>query len=165
MHWISASGLIVLVLQLSACASPGPPRAYFDEDVYARYYATKQDHVLRVERDGSVLDVTCMPPAMVKGHDPKSVATALCADGRIERMGHAARGAEGWDMSAYGIAPETGTCRSLFAPFRREWFEGKRHSCWNRLWEVPAAVIVYPAIVGVAVGVVTAPVWVPLILL
>jgi hypothetical protein len=41
----------------------------------------------------------------------------------------------------------------------------RRRSCWNRLWEVPAAVVVVPVALGVVVGLATAPIWGPLLLL
>ena len=43
--------------------------------------------------------------------------------------------------------------------------EKKRHSCWNRVWEVPTAVVVYPAAVIILIGLVTSPVWLPLLLI
>lgn len=57
---------------------------------------------------------------------------------------------------------DTGGCKPWFVPPERDWGEGApRHSCWNRLWEVPTAIIVAP----VAIAIVTAPVWAPILLL
>ena len=57
---------------------------------------------------------------------------------------------------------DTGSCRPFFVYPSRDWGEGApRHSCWNRLWEVPAALVAVP----VALAVLTAPVWVPIVLL
>lgn len=57
---------------------------------------------------------------------------------------------------------DTGSCKPFFVSPSRDWGEGApRHSCWNRLWEVPTALVVAP----IALGVVTAPVWVPIVLL
>jgi hypothetical protein len=57
---------------------------------------------------------------------------------------------------------DTGSCKPFFVKPSRDWGEGAaRHSCWHRLWEVPAALVVVP----VALAVVTSPVWVPILLL
>ncbi len=57
---------------------------------------------------------------------------------------------------------DTGACRPWFVSPSRDWGEGApKHSCWNLLWEVPAAAVAVP----LALGLVTAPVWVPIILL
>lgn len=61
---------------------------------------------------------------------------------------------------------DPGGCRPLFMadPEEPRPDEGRR-SCWNRLWEVPTALVVYPAVIVVLVGVATAPVWAPLLFL
>jgi hypothetical protein len=57
---------------------------------------------------------------------------------------------------------DTGSCRPWFVNPGRDWGEGaNKHSCWNLLWEVPAAIIAVPA----ALAFVTAPIWVPIVLL
>lgn len=57
---------------------------------------------------------------------------------------------------------DTGRCKPWFVSPSRDWGEGApKHSCWNRLWEVPTAIVVVP----VALAVMTAPIWVPVILL
>lgn len=57
---------------------------------------------------------------------------------------------------------DTGNCKPWFVSPSRDWGEGApKHSCWNRLWEVPTAIVVVP----VALAFLTAPVWVPVILL
>ena len=53
---------VSLACFFSACSTPGMPRPYFDEDAYGRYYTTESGTVLRVERDGTVLDVTLSSP-------------------------------------------------------------------------------------------------------
>jgi hypothetical protein len=63
------------------------------------------------------------------------------------------------------VKPETGTCKPLFGPFQNEWLAEHRRSCWNRVWEIPAAVVVYPAIGLAAVGAVVGPYLAPLLLL
>ena len=57
---------------------------------------------------------------------------------------------------------DTGSCKPWFvAPFR-DWGEGApKHSCWNLLWEVPTAIVTVP----IALAVMTAPVWGPIVLL
>lgn len=103
-----------------------------------------------------------------------------CAGSRTARKdmpaAAAARPAENADA-----APRAGAgCRPLMTPlveafdpdrwgrFGEEGWdpeEKKRHSCWNRVWEVPTAVVVYPAAVVILVGLVTSPVWLPLLLI
>lgn len=57
-------------------------------------------------------------------------------------------------------------CRPLFLADPEEAAPDEaRRSCWNRLWEVPAALVVYPTVILVLVGAATAPVWVPLLFL
>ncbi|MBI4061274.1 MAG: hypothetical protein HY403_07570 [Elusimicrobia bacterium] len=57
---------------------------------------------------------------------------------------------------------DTGSCRPFFVSPSLDWGEGApRHSCWHRLWEVPTALVVVP----VALGIMTSPIWVPLVLL
>lgn len=57
---------------------------------------------------------------------------------------------------------DTGSCKPWFVAPSRDWGEGApRHSCWNRLWEVPAALVVAP----VAIALATTPIWVPILLL
>ena len=119
-----------------------------------------------MEGDGTVIDVTCAKPAFVKGMTRRQVLDLTCQEGRVMEVGKTSKmeGRE-WNLAGYDIAPETGTCKSLFAPFRDEWLEPKRYSCWNRLWEVPAAAVVYASIGGVAIGLITSPIWIPLLLL
>jgi hypothetical protein len=165
---IMTSRLLVyvsLVCILGACSTPGAPRLYFNEDPYARYYTTDSGQVLRVEQDGTVLDVTCLPPEFAKGTSRKDLPHTLCGGEKIQVLGKVKKVGGEWDMSTYAIAPETGTCKPLLPFLTKDWQEDKRHSCWNRLWEVPTAVVVYPTAAVIFVGVVTAPVWVPLLLL
>ena len=57
---------------------------------------------------------------------------------------------------------DTGACKPWFVSPMRDWGEGApKHSCWNLLWEVPTAIVVVP----VALAVITAPVWLPIVLL
>ena len=59
--------------------------------------------------------------------------------------------------------PDTGSCRPFFVS-PSLWSDDERvakHSCWHRLWEVPAALVTVP----VAIGIFTAPIWLPIILL
>jgi len=52
-------------------------------------------------------------------------------------------------------------CKPLFALDRDE---APRHSCWHRLWEVPAALVAYPVIAGAAIAVITSPIWAPILI-
>lgn len=56
----------------------------------------------------------------------------------------------------------TGSCKPWFVSPSRDWGEGApKHSCWNLLWEVPVALVAVP----LALGIITAPVWGPILLL
>ena len=168
----SAACAAILCL-LSGCATPNASKKYFLEDSYARYYTTGPDKVLRVEADGTVLDVTCLPLEFSKLNMPRrSLPEGLCSRGKIRELGKAQKVGDDWDMSAYMIEPESGDCQPLplLGPSSprfdiNNWNGSKsaRRSCWNRVWEVPAAIVLYPALVVICVGVVTAPVWVPLL--
>ena len=153
----------LLLSLLSACATPGAPRAHFREDAHARYYATETGRTLRVEKDGTVLDVTCLPADLVAGRSRGELPQVLCPGGKIPVLGQAALAGQDWDMSAYPVAAETGRCRPLLTLDRETYV--RRRSCWNRLWEVPAALVVYPAGAAIIIGVGTAAIWVPLLLL
>jgi hypothetical protein len=61
---------------------------------------------------------------------------------------------------------DQGGCRPLFMadPEEPGPDDGLR-SCWNRVWEVPTAIVVVPVVVVVLVGAATAPVWAPLLFL
>jgi len=57
---------------------------------------------------------------------------------------------------------DTGSCKPWFVSPEKDWGQGApRHSCWHRLWEVPAAIVVAP----IAIAIVTAPIWVPILVL
>ncbi|MBI5247785.1 MAG: hypothetical protein HY923_11460 [Elusimicrobia bacterium] len=59
-------------------------------------------------------------------------------------------------------APDTGSCRPFFIAPSLDWGSGApKHSCWHRLWEVPAALVAVP----VALAIITAPVWLPIVVL
>ena len=158
---------------LSGCATSGAPKKYFLEDAHARYYQAEAGKVLRVESDGTVLDVACLPVELSVGTPRESLPANLCAQERFLEMGRVQKVGDDWDMSAYAVEPESGRCRPLLGPLLKdlssEDWEGqeanKRRSCWNRVWEVPTAIVAYPALVGIFVGFVTAPIWVPLLLL
>jgi len=151
---------------LAACAAPGAPRSYFFQDSYARYYADGSGRTLRVESDGAILDVTCVPLEIANGRSRDELPAAFCDGGAIAVVGRAARSGDDWDMSAYGVKPETGRCKPLFgAAAMNPRDDERRRSCWNRLWEVPAAVAMAPIAAGVLVGAATAPIWLPILLL
>jgi hypothetical protein len=65
------------------------------------------------------------------------------------------------ESSAAPRAADTGKCRPWF---KDSIFTDKvppKHSCWNLMWEVPVALVAVP----LALGFVTAPIWVPILLL
>lgn len=162
----AAALLCLLAIALSSCATPGEPRTRLREDEFARYYAASDGRTLRVERDGTVLDISCLPLELAEGKPLKDLPQALCPDGKIPVLGRAEKTGPDWDLSAYPIAAETGRCRPLFR--LPEWDreeDARRHSCWNRLWEVPAALVAYPLGAAIIIGTGSAPVWVPLLLL
>lgn len=157
--------LLVASLLLNGCATGAPPRAHFDEDQHGRYYETHRGAVLRVEQDGTVLDVTCAEPILAKGFPREDVLRIPCSTGKVSVLGKAKKAGPDWDLSAYNIAPESGTCVSLFAPLSDSWTAEKRRSCAHRVWEIPAAVVAYPTMAVVVLGVVTAPIWLPVLIL
>lgn len=60
------------------------------------------------------------------------------------------------------VAAATGGCRPFFVdPGVFSDAPPANHSCWNLAWEVPVTVVVVPLVLGVF----TAPVWVPILLL
>lgn len=146
---------------LGACATPGAPKAHFSEDAYARYYVTETGRTLRVEKDGTVLDITCLPIEVAEGRSRRELPQGMCPDAKIPVLGQVALVGKDWDMSAYPLEGETGRCRPLFTLKHEE--DVQRHSCWNRLWEVPAAVVVYPVGIAVVLGAATSGIWVPLL--
>lgn len=162
---LAARVVMAFLTLLTGCSTDLPPRAYFYEDQGARYYETKSGKILRIELDGTVLDVTCAEPELARGLPREDVVRVLCPTGKVTNLGKAKKVGGDWDLRAYDIEPESGTCTPLFAPLSDSWTSEKRHSCANRFWEVPAAVIVYPTIAVLAVGIITAPVWVPLLIL
>lgn len=153
------AGLMALTVGLYGCATDLPPRTYFDEDPQGRYYETREGKILRVEQDGTILDVTCAEPSLAKGFPKEDVVRLFCPNGRVTVVGKAKKSGRDWDLSPYHVEPESGTCTSLFAPFSDSWTAEKRRSCAHRFWEVPVAVVIYPAITVVVLGIVTAPIW------
>ncbi len=56
----------------------------------------------------------------------------------------------------------TGMCKPFFvSPFRNWDTAAPRHSCWNRIWEIPTAIVVTP----IALAAMTAPIWAPIVFL
>ena len=114
---------------------------------------------MRVERDGTILDITCVPVELASGRPRGELPLTFCGGTAIPVVGRAARVGDDWDMSAYGVEPETGRCRPLLGALTMDPRENeRRRSCWNRLWEVPTAVVVVPVTIGVIVGLATAPI-------
>jgi hypothetical protein len=107
-----------------------------------------------------------VPLEVANDRPRKELPVTFCGGKEIPVVGHAALAGADWDMSAYGVRPETGRCKPLFGAITMDPRENeRRRSCWNRLWEVPTAVVVVPITVGVIVAAATSPIWVPLVLL
>lgn len=158
--------LPALAAALAACAAPEPRHPYFLEDRYARYYTASSARTLRVENDGTVLDVTCLPVEVVQGKPLGNLPRAACPDSKIPVLGKARKAGEDWDMQEFEVARDTGRCLPLFeAPGFDERDVRPRRSCWNRAWEVPVAVIAVPAVFLLAVGLISAPIWAPILFL
>jgi hypothetical protein len=155
-----------LLSLLCACATPCAPRSYFYQDSQARYYADGAGRTLRVERDGTILDISCVPLEVADGRPRSEIPLTFCGGTSLPVVGRAARMGDDWDMSAYGVLPETGRCKPLFGAVTMDARENeRRRSCWNRLWEVPTAVVAVPITIGIIIGVATAPIWGPIVLL
>ena len=121
---------------------------------------------MRVERDGAILDVTCLPLEAANERPRGELPLAFCGGTAIPVVGRATRAGDDWDMSAYGVEPETGRCKPLFGALTMDARENeRRRSCWNRLWEVPTAVVVVPVAIGVIVGAATSAIGAPLLFL
>ncbi|MFI5350055.1 MAG: hypothetical protein ACHQ2Z_10960 [Elusimicrobiota bacterium] len=119
-----------------------------------------------MEIDGTILDVTCVTAEAANGRSREALPLTFCGGAGIPVLGRAKKAGDDWDMSAYTAEPETGRCKPLFGALTMDDRENeRRRSCWNRLWEVPTAVVVVPLAIGVIVGLATAPVWAPLLLL
>ncbi len=159
-------GFLLFSCFFNACATPGKPRPYFLQDSYNnRYYASKSGRILKVEQDGTVLDVSNISLRFVKDR-PKKYSNETSTGGRIWTLGKVNRKGKNWNMEAYAIIPETGRCKSLLRwHMDKNWKQyGYRHSCWNRLWEIPTAAIIYPAGIIILLGVIVIPVWLPTLL-
>ena len=159
------SCVCVLAFGLNGCATDLPLRPHFDEDQHGRYYETREGKILRVEQDGTILDVTCAEPSLARGYPREDVLRLFCTSGKVAVVGKAKKSGKDWDLSPYQVEPESGDCVSLFAPFSDSWTAEKRRSCAHRMWEVPAAVVTYPVITAVVLGVVTAPIWLTVLIL
>ncbi len=156
---------LAAMLVLNGCGTAVQPRLHFDEDQHGKYYETREGKILRIEQDGTVLDMTCAEPTLARGFPREDVLKLPCPTGQVSVVGRARAVGRDWDLTAYRIEPESGTCTSLFSPLSDSWTAEKRHSCAHRLWEVPAAAVAYPTIAVVVVGIATAPIWLPVLIL
>jgi hypothetical protein len=119
-----------------------------------------------VEKDGTILDISCVSLEAAQDRPRSQIPTNFCGGADVPVVGKAARDGDDWDMAPYGVVPETGRCKPLFGGVSMDARENeRRRSCWNRLWEVPTAIVVVPVAIGVIVAGATAPIWVPLVLL
>lgn len=53
-------------------------------------------------------------------------------------------------------------CRPVFTLEERDL--APRRSCWHRAWEVPAAIVVYPAAAAIGLAIILSPIWAPILL-
>ena len=155
---------------LSGCATSSAAKKHFLEDSYARYYTGESGKVLRVEADGTVLDVTCLPINSLRDIPRQNLPKGLCSRGDIHELGKAQKVGDEWDMKAYMTGLEGGGCWPLMAPLLdaidTDWARksNRLHSCWNRVWEVPASIVLYPVMAGFPFGPVSFPVGEPFVL-
>jgi len=156
------------VLTLGACAERAATPSFF-EDRYARYYTVEPGRILRVEADGTILDITCVGVDAAARRSREDLPARLCAHGTIPVVGRARAAGGGWDIpeAAPGPEPSGGAdCRPLFGAVGLDSRTSpENESCWNRFWEIPAAVVLAPVVVVGVLGIATAPIWAPLVFL
>lgn len=93
-------------------------------------------------------------------------AAFLCALSGCASLEREPFAAEPWETAEGPPAPDTGACKPLLrAPGLDSREDERKRSCWNRLWEVPVVVAGVPIVILALAGIVTAPIWVPLILI
>lgn len=106
---------------------------------------------------------------MIRALRPLAVAALLCFFSACATSGSSKRTASGKEQTQEESSGwDIGMCRPLFPStsggLSNFTYDEPWHSCWHRFWEVPAALVVYPVIVGAVVGVVASPIWVPILL-
>lgn len=89
------------------------------------------------------------------------VCAVLLLLGACASGGRKADSTDGLSLNAAEGSPRL--CKPLLPG--PDWEERPPHACSNRVWEVPAAIVVYPLLIGVGLAIVGAPIWVPLLLL
>lgn len=101
---------------LAGCVSG--PAYYHESSDGTRYYMTRTGALVVVDRTGSVIET----PPMYGADYPKTVRK---------------KGAD-WDLSAYDIGEPPGYCMGVLSPLPE--------SCWNRVWEAPALILMAPVL-------------------
>jgi hypothetical protein len=107
--WLLASGFM-----LAGCAA-GPPLYYHEGPDGTRYYETVTEQLVRVDKNGRVVEA----PVMYGGYRKQ-----------LQKKG------DDWDLSAYDVVEPPGHCMELLS--RRP------ESCLNRIWEPIALVLMTP---------------------
>ena len=106
--WILASGFL-----MTGCA--GPPLYYHERSDGTRYYQTITEQLVRVDKNGWVVEA----PVMYGGYRKQ-----------LQKKG------DDWDLSAYDVVEPPGHCMQLL--------NRKPESCLNRIWEPLAMVLMTP---------------------
>ncbi|TAL12741.1 MAG: hypothetical protein EPO02_00495 [Nitrospirae bacterium] len=107
--WVMASLFFI------AGCSAGPPLYYHERSDGTRYYQTVTEQLVRVDKDGWVVEA----PVMYGGYRKQ-----------LQKKG------DDWDLSGYDIVAPPGHCVELLS--RRP------ESCLNRVWEPVALVLMAP---------------------
>ena len=133
---------VIAFLFLSGCAAPGP-LLHTAGSPY--YYETKDHHLLRVSKDGTVVDASCVglewlrshwyPPTNLEGRE------ATCEMPKIGEVEWESERGD-WNMSGYEIQPVCQPLERTIDVLLRLFPRSNiaiPYSCWNRVWEVPWA--------------------------
>jgi hypothetical protein len=107
---------LVCCLLVIAGCASSGPLYYKETDDGARYYVTTMGALLVVDKEGYLAEA----PVMYGGFQ------------KVPRKG------DDWDLSAMDVAVPPGHCMELLS--RRP------ESCWNRIWELPALVLMSPVL-------------------
>ena len=110
------AGIIASALFIAGCASG--PLYYHERSDGARYYVTRTGARIAVNKDGRVIEAPVMYEGMFTKPLPKK--------------------GDDWDLSAADIGVPPGHCMELLSR--------QPESCWNRIWEAPALVLMTPVL-------------------
>jgi hypothetical protein len=106
--------ILVGVFLLAGC-SAGPPLYYHERSDGTRYYQTVTEQLVRVDKDGWVVEA----PVMYGGYRKQ-----------LQKKG------DDWDLAAYDVVEPPGHCVKLL--------NQRPESCLNRIWEPVALVLMTP---------------------